>query len=95
MAFSGLLFFNSSSTNGTLPMDAALWMGYWPRLSFTLTDAGGLLARRVLVRSRLFFEVAKKIAVCLLLAFRLGGAYILTDLAVVICKIVSCDLFHG
>jgi hypothetical protein len=38
-------------------------MGYWPRLSFTLVDAGGLVANRALVMSWLLFETAKKIAV--------------------------------
>lgn len=52
---------------GTDPIAAALWMGYWPRLSLTLAEVGGLLANSCLATSRLFLEVAKKMAVYFLL----------------------------
>jgi hypothetical protein len=48
---------------GTDPTAAALWIGYWPLLSLTLADAGGLLSSSRRAISKLFFDAAKCSAV--------------------------------
>jgi len=44
---------------GTDPTAAARWIGYCPRLSLTLVDAGGLLASSRRAVSRLALEAVK------------------------------------
>ena len=57
--FRGLLFFKRSSTMGTDPTAAALWIAYWPLLSLARAVAGGLLSSNRRATSRLFFDAVK------------------------------------
>lgn len=60
---------------GTEPTAAARWMGYWPRRSRTLVDAGGvaLISRRA--TSKFFLEATKWRAVCQLVSIMRGKGW--------------------
>lgn len=44
---------------GKEPTAAARWIAYWPRLSFTRADAGGVESRSFFAMSRLDFEAVR------------------------------------